>query len=921
MARDNSSFKNDLYEILKVRGYKPVPLDAKNQRVNAAQNSEVIEFTFNKEDEEYGKAWISVEDADKLKVYYDNEQQDSPSDITPGVQYDDTWTGLLKQLKNWAQRRQLDFELANKDRLGDDMRQREYFKMKERVAESRKIVSEAVHVTVRNYGPSGEINDAALGLIADRHDAQYVNDTDKGVLLSLKDRDSARRFKSDVEKNIKNHFVNDVEIMENKKEVKIGNFGNPKKMSDEELRNMTKTTFTTTKGVGPTSDEKQAARKELAKRQLANSKKIEEDKTVDKQGDDYKKWRKDNFNDRETTEKIVTNKSDWEKYNNRNADGTVDTGYAKLPPERDKAGFRNTDRDLNQHKKVKEAARPTSPTLGTRLVSKHPGSDGYHNEVRFSPEWKEYSVHHYIDGKHQGEGPVSYHGEDKQDALDSAKHNTQHIKVVNGKMKYSRPEKQLGEISSKTLGSYKKKALDDLYTAKVKRNAVDADTENENYANRLDYDLQNYSWDLGKKIRKRSAGLDSAVKRSNGEWSPKKRKVTREEVNEGYYPMGKKASYSDNVPSVKIILQHSRQIEEGEQRFRNVARIFLENADGERFLAPTNRPGVARVYARHIAEGGLPNDDRWNHIKSLCEEYNKMSGFVRATRNKQFNETTQSLVNEGANYYTNLRETLGKMTSVRGYNAYFESWTPTLMEDESDADVTEMFVREQTVDPRIESVMPILSRLHKASVSPAISEVTELSTWAEDLISETLELNELSPDTLGRYVNKASKSMYKDIDDSDFEAPVDKKTYNRFDGMNTAVNKLRNGKAVKVPAKEKQLDELSPNSLGRYAKKASNEKNTLALRQRGDYSAYNPDYRDQARHEDSAKEARRNKGLDIANNKLAKEPVDEDLGPEQKRVGQLGPTEKVGPKGAVGKLVGCEESVDPDLNRLIRLIK
>lgn len=38
--------------------------------------------------------------------------------------------------------------------------------------------------------------------------------------------------------------------------------------------------------------------------------------------------------------------------------------------------------------------------------------------------------------------------------------------------------------------------------------------------------------------------------------------------------------------------------------------------------------------------------------------------------------------------------------------------------------------------------------------------------------------------------------------------------------------------------------------------------------------------------------------------------VDEGLDANQKRVGQLGPTEKVGPKGAVGKLVGTSESVE-----------
>ena len=38
--------------------------------------------------------------------------------------------------------------------------------------------------------------------------------------------------------------------------------------------------------------------------------------------------------------------------------------------------------------------------------------------------------------------------------------------------------------------------------------------------------------------------------------------------------------------------------------------------------------------------------------------------------------------------------------------------------------------------------------------------------------------------------------------------------------------------------------------------------------------------------------------------------ISEDLDANQKRAGQLGPTEKVGPKGAVGKLVGASESAE-----------
>jgi hypothetical protein len=216
----------------------------------------------------------------------------------------------------------------------------------------------------------------------------------------------------------------------------------------------------------------------------------------------------------------------------------------------------------------------------------------------------------------------------------------------------------------------------------------------------------------------------------------------KESVQEGYYPMGKKASYSDNVPNVKMIIQHSRQIEEGEQRYRNVERIFLENEQGERFLAPTTKPGIARVYARHIAEGGNPHDERWNHIGSLCEEYQKMGAFVRATRNGQFNESTQRLVTEGVNHYQQLRENLSKLAGHRGYNAYFESYTPALMEDEGSIDLSEMFMS-SSLDPRIESVMPILAKLSKNITEMA--EVDELTEWADSLIeapgAETLRHN------------------------------------------------------------------------------------------------------------------------------------------------------------------------------------
>ena len=571
MATDNESFNRDLYDLLKVRGYDPVPLDSKNQRVPASQAADVIQFTFTKDGEEYGKAWVSIDDAANVIVYYDEEQQESPSNATPGVEYNDSWTGFLKHLKNWAQRRQLSFELSNKDRLGDDMRQRDYYKMKER-------------------------------------------------------------------------------------------------------------------------------------------------------------------------------------------------------------------------------------------------------------------------------------------------------------------------------------------------------------------------------------------------------------VSEGYYPMGKKASYNDAVPDVKIILQHNRALEEGEQRYRNVAKIFLENQEGERFLAPTTRPGIARVYARHIAEGGVPNDDKWNHIKSICEDYTKMAGFARATRNGQFNESAQELVNEGINHYNNLRETLHKLTTHKGYQNYFESYTPNLMEDELDESINDLFVQEM-VDPRIESAMPILSRLKKPVTE--MEEVDTLAEWADSIISEKLELDE------GDVVPFKKKQDDDDLDDDswipseeDFEQEEKHKARKpkaandvnemekdlhqgqRHDPRKGPADLIKNKiKKAEANAKARDPHTKIEREEARVAKMLAAKEAVKAARKSLD-KAFKGDVEenfigmapqavaekemdsttkslavpaDKMLEAPGAETLAHNQSTEKSNLKafdLAEEEVEEGLDANQKRVGQLGPTEKV-KNNNIGKLVGANESTEipAELARIIEMAR
>jgi hypothetical protein len=237
----------------------------------------------------------------------------------------------------------------------------------------------------------------------------------------------------------------------------------------------------------------------------------------------------------------------------------------------------------------------------------------------------------------------------------------------------------------------------------------------------------------------------------------------KEKMNEGYHAVNKTTSYNDNIPNVKVVIQHDRQIGEGEQRWRNVHKIFVENTEGERFAVPTRMPGIARVYGRHVAEGGTPYDERGKHITQLVEEYTKMAGFIRATRRGEFNESVAKLIAEGVQHHKALKESLQKMQSHRGYNHYFESWTPALMEDETDSsNIAEMFAQE-TIDPRIESVLPILNKLN-SNIINEIEEVNELDQWAKGIT----QLEEEKRDT-----HCSAKCCGADVKAEDCGCPAD----------------------------------------------------------------------------------------------------------------------------------------------------
>ena len=824
MAQKNESFNKDLFNLLKVRGYDPVPLDSKNQRVSVSQDSDVIQFTFKKDGKDYGKVLVTVDDAHTIIIYYDEEQQDSPSTRTPGLEYDDSWTGLLKFLKMWAQRRQMSFELSNKDRLGDDMRQREYYRMKEKLGENRFFSSK------RPY---------SCGLT--------FKDMDR---LSESARGDSKAFHRNIVKNLAHRNL-------------PGNFNTLEMFG-------------------------------IYARHLVENKNIPDNKK----------------NRRSDAEK--------EMFRTFIARAVDNVKYAKVGD------------------KIALLHLSTVNIPGLKVLAR---LDGF-----LSPKTVTKIEQH-------------------PDASD--------------------PEIKL--ITFDDGDTYPKSDVRDIYTI----------TQGWNMTRLFDsYDTASKAFMLysllGNEVSDDIQFTIGRVNKDNNEMT--------ENLGEGYYPIGKKASYNDAVPNVKIVLQHNRALEEGEQRYRNVARIFLENADGERFLAPTNKPGIARVYARHIAEGGLPNDDRWNHIKSVCEDYTKMAGFVRATKNKQFNESTQHLIQEGIEHYNAIRESLHKLTTHKGYHAYFESYTPALLEGEGE-DISEMFMS-SSMDPRIEAAMPILSRLHKPVTE--MNEVGALANWADSIISEADGLEAINPVGIPESGISPTKKKFKCVipgkeatefeaetkeeakklaakewkvdpdkvkidDDSDTKKkPVDPESsmpdtseMNPVERAHTlAHHKIKSrksggirklvGAATSISETESiykkhgmQDYEMSQRSSLKNInpdlkdiEKGDELKEMDKDKQGADYKAWRKkNFNDKKTTDDIIKGSGTRTKYDIAENFIGMAPqavaeeededdIEEGLDANQKRVGQLGPTERVR-NNNIGKLVGANESMemDPDLARIIEMAK
>jgi hypothetical protein len=215
----------------------------------------------------------------------------------------------------------------------------------------------------------------------------------------------------------------------------------------------------------------------------------------------------------------------------------------------------------------------------------------------------------------------------------------------------------------------------------------------------------------------------------------------KEGLFEGYYGT-RKLSYVGEQTEARLVIKHNRMIGEDDKRYRYVESLFIETAEGERFKLPFVKLSGGRAMLEHVKQGGRPYDIRGQHINEIVTEMAVLSRFNRASQQRVFEGITQELVETVQHYYSELRGNLQHMATGRGYNQYFESWTPADIGDETALveDLKTMFI-EQTLDARIEAALPTLAKIQQRG--NAMKEAQIFENWANGIMEGTWAL----PDT------------------------------------------------------------------------------------------------------------------------------------------------------------------------------
>lgn len=213
-------------------------------------------------------------------------------------------------------------------------------------------------------------------------------------------------------------------------------------------------------------------------------------------------------------------------------------------------------------------------------------------------------------------------------------------------------------------------------------------------------------------------------------------------VTEGKYYGYKNTSYTKPTREAKLKIVHSRPIDEenGDARYRNVAKLYVETAEGERFKLPFTKLYAGRAMARHCSEGGVPYDEFGSHISETVGDIQVLEAFLRSAKGKEWTDAgADIMVEAGIRHLKALKKKVKKMIGRRGYKEQLDAFSPQQEQEHTETTdkIREMFTQ-TLLDQRIEEAIPVLNKLEARD--SVMKEISEFESWADD--TTALDLDE-----------------------------------------------------------------------------------------------------------------------------------------------------------------------------------
>ena len=193
-----------------------------------------------------------------------------------------------------------------------------------------------------------------------------------------------------------------------------------------------------------------------------------------------------------------------------------------------------------------------------------------------------------------------------------------------------------------------------------------------------------------------------------------------------------KISYQ-KVGEARIVIKHTESVnsEISASRTRNIGKIYIESADGERFIYPFKHLSGARAMARHVAEGGKPFDDFGTHIVSLSEEMNKLRKFSNYMgRSSVMAESLAGYVDVVKERIKTVKKTIESLQKPAYYAETFAAFEKPMMEDVP-ADVAENWIDQLTIKQFNEELSDVFPYIYKL-----VGEATKAKSLGPDELEE-----------------------------------------------------------------------------------------------------------------------------------------------------------------------------------------